>query len=218
MISSYICWIETSLDDLQQSPGGHVSAKLVLLTVDLFWSFLEEQRFECINLLGGIDLAFFITLMTSSLSSISADNQRAKYACCRTQVTRFHISTTSPFVLTVSSFIPFKYVRTILSAFPGGGGLFPNISLGPGRRHWGIFASIEPPIVAMTLRFDNSPKSKADWTAKYPPADWPVQAIRDRSGTVSQFSANARNSSRIQRQKSPTSVMISVAVASGSNR
>lgn len=85
-------------------------------------------------LLGGIAFALSNTFITSSSCFRVAPNQRARYACCNTQVKKSHISITFPLVLTVCGLIFLTYFRTILSAFPGGGGLFPRITLGPGMR------------------------------------------------------------------------------------
>ena len=122
-------------------------------------------------LLGGMAFALSNTFITSSSSFSFALNHRARYACCNTQVKKSHISTTLPLVLTVCGLIFLTYFRTMLSAFPGGGGRFPRITLGPGMRQWGISVFKEPPIEATTLIWESSWKRRADCTAKYPPAD-----------------------------------------------
>lgn len=169
-------------------------------------------------LLGGIAFALSNTFITSSSSLPFAPNQRARYACCNTHVKNSHISTAFPLVLTVCGLILFTYFRTILSAFPGGGGLFPRITLGPGIRQWGMSVFKEPPIEATSLIFESSGKRRADCTAKYPPADWPVQARRVRSGKAFQVLVSVGSVSCSQCQKSSTSSRTSVAVASGRRR
>lgn len=184
-------------------------------TADNIFSFRNNLH---VYLLGGIALALPSIFITSSSSFPIAPNQRARYACCNTQVKNSHMSTTFPLVRTVCGLIFLRYVRTILSAFPGGGGFLPKITLGPGMRQSGISVCKEPPIEARTLICESSGKRRADCTAKYPPADCPVQARRVRSGEAFQVVVSVGSVSCSHRQKSSMSSRTSAPLASGRRR